>query len=444
MRIKILKYYLVALVFTITLLPSCRKEDNLDKELIMGETWAKTELDSWLLETFTKPYNIEVKYRWDATESDLSYTMVPPSLDKVKPIMEVVKQAWIDVYVAEAGENFVKKMAPKQYMLVGSLRYNASTVTLGEAEGGNKVTLLGVDAFKKTDRDMVKRVLKTIHHEFTHILNQNIMFSIDFKEVTPGLYTGTWNQVAVADARAQGFITSYAMADPMEDFAEMTSIMVTEGKAGFDAIVNAQSTAAQLLLRQKEDIVATYFKQIWNIDIYSLQSRVQTAINDIAPITLSTLLGYGKTYTSILTTPAGIDTLSAAFKTAYTTAKNNLFTNASGRTLDAVYLQFIKADSASLRVTYINSAGTTYLAYFGYGAAYDNAGNLTLTFKGNLTNTNTNSNTIGSYVTALTGYFNGQYKMDWKNGKMPSASPYLGGIYKVSDPTSYFVGVLGN
>lgn len=444
MQTKIFRYLLAVPVFMLAGLVACRKEDNLDKELIMGDTWAKTELDNWLLETFTKPYNIEVKYRWDATESDLSYTMVPPSLDKVRPIMEVVKQAWIDVYAAEAGEAFVKQLAPKQYMLVGSLRYNATTVTLGEAEGGNKVVLLGVDAFKKTDRDMVKRVLKTIHHEFTHILNQKTMFPIEFKKVTPGLYTGTWNQVALADARSQGFITSYAMADPMEDFAEMTSIMITEGKAGFDAIVNAQSGAAQLLLRLKEDMVATYFKQVWNIDIYSLQARVQTAINDISPVNMGTLLGFGKTYTSILTTPAGIDTLSAAFKTAYTTAKNNLYTNASGRTLDAVYLQFFKADSASLRVTYINASNVTYQSYFGYGAAYDNAGNVTLTFKGNLTNTNSNSNTVGPYITALTSYFNGQYKMDWKNGKMTTVAPYLGGIYKVSDPASYFVGVLGN
>ena len=196
-----------ALIFTLAgLVASCKKTEDLSNPILglEGDTWAKTSLDTWLYDNFTKPYNIEVKYRWDNTENNYSYTVVPPGLDKVQPIMEVVKHAWIDVYAAEAGEAFVKKYAPKQYVLIGSLRYNASTVTLGEAEGGNKVMLLGVNEFNKTDRDRLKRVLKTIHHEFTHILNQTVMFPIEFRQINKGLYTGTWNQVSLTRCQGAG------------------------------------------------------------------------------------------------------------------------------------------------------------------------------------------------------------------------------------------------
>lgn len=436
------------LVWTLLfLLASCKKADDLSNPILglEGDTWAKTPLDNWLYDNFTKPYNIEVKYRWDNSESNYSYTLVPPALDKIQPIMEVVKQAWIDVYAAEAGEVFVKKYSPKQYLLLGSWRYNATTITLGEAEGGNKVVLLGVNEFVKTNRDQMKRVLKTIHHEFTHILNQNVMFPIEFRQINKGQYTGTWNQVSLTEAREMGFISSYSLADPMEDFAEMTSIMLTEGRGGFDAMVNSVVSAdAKAKLRQKETIVVTYFKQVWNIDIYSLQQRVQKAIDDIAPQPLVNVFGFGKTYSSLLAEPATIAAGSSDFAAAYNTAKTTLFTNASGRTLDAVYLQFTAANRASLRVRYINSAGSAFLAYFGYDVSVNAQGVATFTFTGNLTDVNTNSNTVGPHITALTSYFNGSFKMDWPGGRPSSTPPLMGGLYKTTNPASYFIGELGN
>ena len=437
-----------ALIFALAgLIASCKKTEDLSNPILglEGDTWAKTSLDTWLYDNFTKPYNIEVKYRWDNTENNYSYTVVPPGLDKVQPIMEVVKHAWIDVYAAEAGEAFVKKYAPKQYVLIGSLRYNASTVTLGEAEGGNKVMLLGVNEFNKTDRDRLKRVLKTIHHEFTHILNQTVMFPIEFRQISKGLYTGTWNQVSLTDAREQGFISSYAMADPVEDFAEMTSIMLTEGKGGFDSFVNGiTAEKGKAAIRAKESIVVTYFKQVWNIDIYSLQQRVQNAIDDLAPLPLTNFFGFGKTYTSLLAEPATIANGSGDFAAVYNAAKTNLFTNGSSRTLDAVYLQFIAADKASLRVRYVNSAGSAFLAYFGYDVAVNSQGEVTLTFTGNLTNTNSNSNVVGPYLTALTGYFNGTFKKEWPGGRPSPTPPVMGGLYKTTNPASFFMGELGN
>jgi substrate import-associated zinc metallohydrolase lipoprotein len=81
------------------------------------------------------------------------------------------------------------------------------------------------------------------------------------------------------------------MSAPDEDFVEMIAMMLVEGKTGFDKIVNSipagtsingtTQVDAKSRLRQKEAIVVTYFKDVWNIDFYSLQSRTRTAVESL-------------------------------------------------------------------------------------------------------------------------------------------------------------------
>ncbi|HET7896631.1 MAG TPA: substrate import-associated zinc metallohydrolase lipoprotein, partial [Flavisolibacter sp.] len=144
--------------------------------------------------------------------------------------------------------------------------------------------------YKSSDSTLIKEVFHTIHHEFGHILHQNIMYPLDFKRITVGLYTTNWNNVSDANARLDGFITPYSMSGPDEDFVEMISVMLTEGKAGFDRIVNSISgvspngtTAAEAKsrLRQKEDMVVDYFNKVWKINFYSLQARTRAAVESL-------------------------------------------------------------------------------------------------------------------------------------------------------------------
>ena len=82
-------------------------------------------------------------------------------------------------------------------------------------------------------------------------------------------------------------MTAYAESSPFEDFVEMISIMLIEGRSGFDDIVNSitgtsvrgtTADQAKARLRQKESLVVNYYKQAWSIDFYTLQTRVRTAI----------------------------------------------------------------------------------------------------------------------------------------------------------------------
>jgi substrate import-associated zinc metallohydrolase lipoprotein len=281
MKKTFLNISILALAMSLFVACSSVVEDVSPKvEGLGGVVLTKQPIDTWLENTFTKPYNIEVKYRWDAYEIPLNKTLVPPLITKVQPVMEAVKAIWIDPYEQEAGADFIKKFCPKQYVLVGSLNWNNNgTVVLATAEGGLKVVLYGVNDFDKKDVAGVKQMLHTIHHEFGHILHQNVLYPLSYKQITPGSYTSNWYNVSDAQASSLGYITPYSMLNPDEDFVEVLSTMLVEGKTGFDALVNASPTAAsRAALRQKEAIVVNYLKQTYNIDFKSLQTRTQAAI----------------------------------------------------------------------------------------------------------------------------------------------------------------------
>lgn len=284
---------------------ACNKDDIdlTDADIIRGlggDTWTQTNIDKWLYDSLVKPYNIGVKYKWDQFEFDISRTLVPPSEDKVIPVWSVLKDVWIKPYIAEAGKVFFNKYSPKSFILAGSNSFNDDgSIILGTAEGGRKIVFYGVNKFRvkgmpgytpATDSSFVKTYfIQTMHHEFAHILHQNVLYPQDFKRVNPILFQGqNWINMATNQSRLDGFITPYASSGFDDDFAEMVAIMLIEGRVGFDNIVNgltgtsANGTTAanaKSYLRQKESIIVNYYKQVWDIDFYSLQTRCRTALN---------------------------------------------------------------------------------------------------------------------------------------------------------------------
>ena len=300
-------FNLIFVLAVLSGLSSCKEDgigDITEYPILYPENWVPGPVDQWILDSLTKPYNISAKYKWDQFEfSNVTKTLVPPEESQVVPLLSTIKKAWTAPYVEEAGLVFYNKYSPKFFILSGSNEYNVDgSVVLGTAEGGRKVVLYGVNLFKikgmpgydpGRDSSFVKDwFLHTIHHEFGHILHQNIMYPVEYKSITKGLYQGgNWINWSDADARRDGFITAYSSVDFNEDFVEMIAMMLTEGRAGFNNIVNSipegtspQGTTkaqAQAYLRQKEAIVVSYYKNAWNIDFYSLQNRTRSAMNKL-------------------------------------------------------------------------------------------------------------------------------------------------------------------
>jgi substrate import-associated zinc metallohydrolase lipoprotein len=293
---------LLLLASLIVFTASCKKEaplgnvDNIPG--LGGDTWAKGPIDNWVYDNLTLPFNIGVKYKWDQSEVDLDKTLVPPMEEKVIPVMTSIKDAWINTYVAEAGELFFKKISPKFFILVGSPAFERGAVKLGTAEGGRKVVLYNINSFRikgmagytKADTSIVIEMFHVIQHEFAHILDQNIKVPIDFSAPSASSYTSDWLNVTRVEALNEGFITQYSISGKDDDWAEMVSMMLVHGKPWFDNLVNSinytgttangiTADQAKSRLKQKEASVVSYFKQAWNIDFYNLQTRTKQAID---------------------------------------------------------------------------------------------------------------------------------------------------------------------
>lgn len=285
---KIFNLHKAIAIFTgVVLFTACAHEDQLTDTQLDYSIPLKTDLDKWIDNGFLNPYNIKVYYEWDQNLVDNSRYLFPPTVNKVQPALEVVKQIWIDSYTTIGGTDFVKKIAPREFVLVGGMNLNTNgTRTLGLAEGGQRVTLFQVDDLDRTSRAEITEFIHTIQHEYVHILNQNNPFDVQaWSKLTPSGYTSSWYTEDDVDSRELGFVTSYARLNVYEDFAETASIILTSSEAEYDDLLASISDPAAVAnIKKKEAIVVQYYKDRFNIDFYALRDEAQkntdAVIND--------------------------------------------------------------------------------------------------------------------------------------------------------------------
>mgnify|MGYP003607972462 CR=1 FL=1 len=282
---KIVKYNKIAILFlTLISLLSCSNEDQVGESQLNYNQPIKTELDNWISINYLNPYNINVQYKWNQNTVDNSRYLSPPLVDKVQPALEIVQTIWLDSYKTIGGADFVKKIAPREIVLVGGVNLNSvGTRTLGIAEGGQRVTLFETDYIDKTDRENIKEFIHTIQHEYIHILNQNKPFDEKaWAKITPVGYTADWYNYSIPSSNELGFITSYARSNINEDFAETASVILISSKEEYeDFLANIQSDSAYFALIAKEALVVKYFKDAFDMDFYALRDEAEKNTNAV-------------------------------------------------------------------------------------------------------------------------------------------------------------------
>lgn len=283
MKIKT-QYKVIALICSVLLLGACAGDEPLKESQLDLSTPAKSTLDKWIDTNYLNIYNINVQYKWNQNTVDNNRYLFPPLQTKVQPVLEIVQKIWLDSYKTIAGPDFVKKIAPREFVLVGGVNLNSTgTITLGLAEGGQRITLFETDNVDKKDRENVKRFVHTIQHEYIHILNQTKPFDEkSLAKITPTGYTSNWYATPTPVAREEGFITDYARSNINEDFAEMAAIMLINSKAEYEAIlagITDQTAVANI--KAKEAVVVKYFKDSFGIDFYKLRDEAEKNTNDV-------------------------------------------------------------------------------------------------------------------------------------------------------------------
>lgn len=260
---------------------SCSEEALNPESVITADLYEKNDFDKWLEFNYVNPYNIDFKYRFEMNESDMNYYTIPADMESANMMAHLVKYLCVDTYDEVAGLDFTRGYFPKMFFLIGEWEYrNNGTFILGTAEGGKKILLSGINylpMFLKQGADALNHYyIKTIHHEFTHILNQTKDYPVDFKQITgSGYVADSWSEPPYdSEYLTNGFISSYAQHSDGEDFAEMLSIYVTNTQEYWDAQLKAAGSAGAKSINAKLDIVRLYMKSSWNIDIDQLRSTI--------------------------------------------------------------------------------------------------------------------------------------------------------------------------
>jgi len=277
---KLIKQYKsIVLALGIMTLVSCSHEDQPKESLLNFTPKAKTDLDKWIDQNYIDPYNISVQYEWNQNVVENNRFLYPPAIENVQPALEMIKKIWIDSYTTIAGEDFVKIIAPRDFVLVGGVNVNPDNVsnTLGLAEGGKRISLFQVDYVDNKNRASVTRFVHTIQHEYVHILNQTKIFDVEsWAKITPNDYSSDPFSITDSQANQLGFITAYARSNYTEDFAETAAIILLKSKAEYAALLaSVTSPTALAALKKKEALVVQYYRDAFNIDFYALRDEAQ-------------------------------------------------------------------------------------------------------------------------------------------------------------------------
>ena len=292
---KYIVFALVSALFAVAF-SSCRKDEPLSKDsIITMDDYIQNDFDKWLEANFVNPYNIVFKYRYQIDESNRTYYTIPASYDCAIIMAHIVKYLCIDSYDEVAGVDFTRQYFPKMFFIIGEWEYNNNgTMILGTAEGGKKILLTGVNWIPKvldgtysSNYDIARGLnhyyIKTIHHEFTHILNQTKDFPVEFSQITPNDYVyNDWSNAPYNSGYMQrGFISSYAQHSDGEDFAEMLSIYVTNTQEQWDSWMADAGDAASLITA-KLDLVKSYMLGTYDINIDQLRATILRRQDEVA------------------------------------------------------------------------------------------------------------------------------------------------------------------
>lgn len=286
-------YYTLALFLGFTI-ASC-EEDDLSPVSVFDDDveMEKNELDIWLEKNYLDPYNLDFKYKMEDVESSMGNNLVPVDYTMAVKMARIVKHVWFEAYDEIAGVSFTRSYAPKVIVLIGSRQWNPNgTITLGYAEGGLKVTLVGCNWLDPTDIPGLNEwFLKTMHHEFAHILHQTKVYPVDYNKLSEGHYSpsGWHNRRNMEDYAPYGFVTAYGSSQPGEDIAEMTACLLTWTDAQWEELKEGAGEEGWAIIQTKMEMMNNYMKDSYGVDMMKLRSTIERRCAEIQTMDLESL-----------------------------------------------------------------------------------------------------------------------------------------------------------
>ena len=222
----------------------------------------QTELDRWIADSITAPYNIEVVYRWQKNANTGTTFVSPPRPDNVKAILRAVRELCFETYRQEnlGGVDFLQGKTPLRIYLYGGQNVDENGVELlnNPQLTPSEMCIFRVDDFKAGDANKMYALMRSVHHQFARRLAELVTYDRDkFTAISGHRYTGSTEPLAaplgyskkekdyfgLADyANKRGFYTMQAFLSAEDDFAEIiSSTLCSTPKEVNDAINTAQT-----------------------------------------------------------------------------------------------------------------------------------------------------------------------------------------------------------
>jgi len=272
-------FYITIFIVGLISFSSCQNDDPDQGSSIFNETVELNSFDKWLDDNYRKPYNIRVAYRIEDVETDFTYNVIPADIEKSKQMAFLLKYLWLEPYteVAADGVHFIRATAPKLFHFIGSAEHDpgAGTIRLGVAEGGKKITITQVNTLQPYNI-INQSYFNTVHHEFAHILHQTKNIPREFIPISSADYgPTTWQNRDDKEAAELGFVSRYAGSQYHEDFVEVLSRYITRDADAWDATLALAGAEGEAKILKKLEIVKTYMRVEWGVDVEQLKKTIQ-------------------------------------------------------------------------------------------------------------------------------------------------------------------------
>ncbi len=318
-----MKINITKIAFILSFILSCVacSEDKLSGNSVIDENKTQieaTELDNWILNNITKPYGIEVIYRWEKNSNADGVYIYPPKIEKVRAVLEAVKELGLDTYLLKevGGKDFLLGRLPIKLYLYGGGNPDENGVErlynpqLTAAE----MCIYNVNEFEPTDFDKVFVLMRSVHHQLAKRLMQFVSYDRDkFYAISGHRYTGTTEPIAAPlgyaktgkerfgldnYANKRGFYTMLSFLSAEDDFAEIISSTLTSTpKEVYDAGVAAstpdtdvdpevnaryakEAEQAYKEFIAKQTFVNEYVQKEWHINLKQMQVISVRRINN--------------------------------------------------------------------------------------------------------------------------------------------------------------------
>ena len=285
---------LIGLLLTVGII-SCSDDQPKDPTIFPTTSETLNDFEQWLDVNYRSPYNIRFKYKLEDSETDLSYHFIPADSAKTAKLAIITKYLWFDAYAEVLGPEFMKLNAPRILVAIGTPGYTRQrTEVVGSADGGYKVILGKVNSL--TDQaladyeTMTTYYFHTMHHEFTHILNQKKPYPVAYDQISKADYLGSeWIRKKDPEALRAGFISPYSMENAGEDIAELQSYYITTTPQKWEEKLTKAGKPGRAIIEHKLEILRNYLKTSWNIDLDQLRDAVLRRSHQVTTLDLNHL-----------------------------------------------------------------------------------------------------------------------------------------------------------